>query len=267
MIVRDMQIAMVTRQRQAASARAVNFMTRRRSAHWHKAPRFAWLLLPLLLVDTSAWPAQTQSLDSIREAVHRFVAAQPQRYIGTPRVDIGQLDPRLRLSSCATPLQVSFPRGSRLSGNTTVGVRCRKPKPWTVYVPLRISLFKKVVVTTRPVSRGLPLKRDDLMLQNRDLANLTRDYLTDPKLAVGMVARRPLSMGSVLSPDMLQAPRLIRRGEQITIIAKSAGLEVRMAGEALADGARGEIIRVRNLLTKKVIQAVVTETGIVKVRM
>lgn len=260
-----MQITVAMRHQRDIRARVVNFLTFPRTANPQKAAKFVWILLPLLLADVPAWAA-TQNLESIRAAVHRFVAAQPQRYTGTRKFRVGRLDPRLRLAPCATPLQVSFAHGSRPWGNATVGVQCTGPKAWTIYVPLRVSVLKEVVVAARSIARGLPLKREDLTVRNEDLTGLSRTYLTSPDQVLGMIPKRPLSMGTVLSLDMVQAPRLIKRGQQVTIIAKSAGIEVRMTGEALADGSRGETIRVRNILTRRVIQAVVAGVGVVEVK-
>lgn len=247
------------------SARAVNALTLRRTAYLHKAARFTSGLLLLVLADVSA-SAAIQDLESVRAAAHRFVAAQPQKYSGNRKIRIGRLDPRLRLTKCQTPLQVSFAHGSRPWGNATVGVQCNNPKAWTIYIPLRVSVFKNVVVAARSIARGRPLRREDLTIRSEDLTGLSRTYLTSPNQLLGMIAKRPLNMGTVLSPDMVAAPRLIKRGQRVTIIAKSGGIEVRMTGEALADGARGEIIRVRNILTRRVIQAVVADIGVVEVQ-
>ncbi len=157
--------------------------------------------------------------------------------------------------------------GSRDSGNTAVAVRCRTPKCWTVYVSLRISIFDNVLVTARPLARGLPLKAGDIKRQKRDVASLTGGYVTDRRQILGKIPRYALRAGIEIAPRMLQAPTLVRRGEHITIIAASVGLEVRTAGEALADGTQGELMRVRNLLTKRIIQGVVSAAGVVSVRM
>jgi flagella basal body P-ring formation protein FlgA len=80
-----------------------------------------------------------------------------------------------------------------------------------------------------------------------------------------MLPRRALPQGAVLRAAMLEAAPLVRRGQQVTIQAEITGLSVKSAGEALADGSQGELVRVRNLLTNKVITAIVMAPGEVRV--
>ena len=66
---------------------------------------------------------------------------------------------------------------------------------------------------------------------------------------------------------MVRAAIAVRRGERVSILATTAALQVRMEGEALSDGAIGEIIRVRNLSSRQEIEAQVVGPGQVQVRM
>lgn len=66
---------------------------------------------------------------------------------------------------------------------------------------------------------------------------------------------------------MLEAPRLVRKGDLVTLLAEIAGVNVRMTGKALADGAAGTSIQVSNLSSQRVIEGTVIAEGVVKVRM
>jgi len=66
---------------------------------------------------------------------------------------------------------------------------------------------------------------------------------------------------------MVQAPRLIKAGQEVILLATTPQLEVRMKGKALSDGSRGDIIQVRNVRSKRVIEGVVTDIGTVRVNM
>ena len=70
-----------------------------------------------------------------------------------------------------------------------------------------------------------------------------------------------------MTPRVLEAPRLVRRGERVTITARADGIDVRMAGKALMDGTAGERIRVRNINSDRVIEATVASPGMVEVQM
>ncbi len=220
----------------------------------------------LLLLPATSLAAQTQSLDSIRAAVTTFVSGQTSHYNAPARIKVGRLGARLRLSRCSEQITAFQPPGTRILGNTTIGVRCSGASPWTIYVPVHVQIFQPVAMTTRPLARGDVITTADIKMVERDLSALKLGYIIDSKQPVGMVVKRRIGTDSIITPQLLEAPRLVRRGEQVAIIAESDGIEIRAVGKALADGARGDLIRVRNTASKKIIEAVVTEPGVVKVR-
>jgi flagella basal body P-ring formation protein FlgA len=62
----------------------------------------------------------------------------------------------------------------------------------------------------------------------------------------------------------LIAPVLVRRGEAVRILASRDQVEVSVAGVALANGANGAIVRVRNASSGNVIGARVIADGTVE---
>jgi flagella basal body P-ring formation protein FlgA len=248
--------------RSAASV-LVNFLT----------PAKALLAVIILLTGyaisspLTALANEAQSLDSIRQVARNFVLNTAKLPGITTEAEVGSLDSRLRLALCPAPLTAFLPAGAKLSGNATVGVRCQDSKPWTVYVPVRIKLNGQVLVVTRPMAKGALIKEADVRLETRDMAALPVAPLTESSQAVGKLAKRALGIGTVISVNELQVPRLVRRGDRITILAAESGIEIRANGEALMDGAEGDRIRVRNSLTDKVIQATVVSAGLVQVNL
>ena len=208
-----------------------------------------------------------QNLAGIRQTASQYVAGL---HSGRPRpaqITPGELDPRLRLATCTAKLEAFLPAGARVEGNTTVGVRCNGQPPWQVYVPVVVRIFDQVLVATRPLARGTSLTRDDVHLVERDLTTLPFGYVLDPAKAVGNQLKQPLPAGSVLLPSQIEGARLIRRGESVIIIGNSAGLSVRMQGQAMGDGAAGDWIKVRNPLTNKEVSGQVTPEGQVQVNL
>ena len=52
----------------------------------------------------------------------------------------------------------------------------------------------------------------------------------------------------------------------MTILSEAGGIQVRMNGEALADGTQGKVVRVRNASSKRIVEGEVIAKGMVKVR-
>lgn len=195
-----------------------------------------------------------QSLASIRSAVKSFIA-QSRDSEKVSQIQVGRLDPRLRLPQCQEPLDTFRSNGSRGYGSVTVGVRCGGAKPWTLYVSAKIVAYGTVYTLTKTLPRGTVLGKRDLKPVTRNLAELRPGYIDDPKEALGMALRRPLHMGEIVNSNALEEPTLIKRGDQVQVLAESGGIRVSSKGTALEDGARGEQIRIKNTSSKRVIRA------------
>lgn len=228
--------------------------------------RIAGLCRIATLAALAALPpaVSAQAIESPQRIEAVAIAAVAARLPLTAKVSGGSLDPRLRLDACADP-PVAEPPAVR-NANATVTVRCSAPA-WTVYVPVRISDLRPVLVLARAAARGEVLSASLLSVQERDVAQLPFGYFEDVEAVSGHELRRPLAAGAVLTPNDAQPPRLVRRGEAVTVIGRSGGIEIRAAGTAIGDGARGERIRVRNDSSKRVVEGTVTAPGTVEIRL
>jgi flagella basal body P-ring formation protein FlgA len=110
---------------------------------------------------------------------------------------------------------------------------------------------------------GEPLTDAMVSLERRDIT-LIPDALGSTEAALGQTSRRSLRPGDVLRAGQLAAPVLVKRGDQILMIARREQVEVSTSGEALDNGARGAIIRVRNAASGQVVRMRVTGAGTVE---
>lgn len=216
----------------------------------------------LALADTALHP-----LGAIRDAAQAFVTRDLGGTDEANRIEVGRLDPRLRLARCGSELQVSYQSQSVKMTNTTVRVACPAPKPWSLYVPVSIKRYQKVVVLARPVAPGGTLTRDDVRLDERSVNGLVSGYFTHADEVIGKQMRRSLGVGQALTRLAVLAPKLVSRGERVVMLAGSGGLEVRVEGTALMDGAVGDRVRVRNERSRRVVEGTLAPDGTVRVRM
>lgn len=220
----------------------------------------------LCALATTGSAVTLQSHDSIRTRAETYLREQAQtQHVGKIEVTIGTLDSRLRLTQCNGPLDAFMPEGARLQGNTTVGIRCPDADGWRIYVTGKVSVLADVLVVRESLARGSPVNESSVELVEQNISSLTRGYLDDPSQLEDKILKRAVSPGMVLTPNMLEVPRIIRRGDRVTLEASQGALAVRMQGEAVMDGRRGERIRVRSLSSKKIVEGVVTAPGVIKV--
>jgi len=208
------------------------------------------------------WQSHAAIRDTAQSFMDAFISSQHQ---GRSTVQLGQLDSRLRLKACTSPLDAFMPPGGRVVGNTTVGIRCADDGGWNIYVSARIDVFGPVLIARQPLARGTAVQDNDLELVERNLANLPYGYYTDSQPIAGMLAKRTIAAATVITPQMLQAPKLVKRGQRVTVIAESGVLSIRSVGKALGDGKAGDTIRVKAEGSQRVVDGVVVSQGVIKV--
>lgn len=236
---------------------------------------FKWFNLTSLFLAMALYPyasnAALQALSEISETAENFVKNQlaadvaGQQYKTT--IKTGHLDPRLRLRQCDTPLSAEPLSQRQYSNNVTVTVRCDAPKPWTVYVPVKVKTLVPVMVASRPLARGIDIQESDIMQVERELSRLASGYFKSKEPIIGRPAKRILPQGAVIKPNDIAMEKLIRRGNRVSIVTESAGFSVRMPGKALSDAGKGDVIQVENLSSKRMVEGIVLAPGIVKVPM
>jgi flagella basal body P-ring formation protein FlgA len=228
------------------------------------------ILLPALAASAafgSVTPAPAmQSLDSIRGAAERQVRERlPRDAVGETYISVGPLDRRLRLAACAARLQAQSEPASAWGARTVIRVRCPGPVRWSLQIPVAIESEAAVLVARRSLVRGEPLTSADVEVQRRRVTGLSHAYAAKPEDLQGRRLKRALPAGTAVPLNALAPDVLIRRGQQVTLVAMLAGIEVRAAGTALADAGPADRVRVRNSSSLAVVEGVVESADIVRV--
>ena len=117
------------------------------------------ILLAALILALPAWGTELQSHKSIREAAERHVLELNSGQKGRLEIGTARLDRRLRLKKCEEDLETFSSRGNPGRPRYSIGVRCNSDQPWALYVPVSMSVFRKVLVLGQGVDRGGQLHR------------------------------------------------------------------------------------------------------------
>lgn len=201
--------------------------------------------------------ADWQPTATITATAENYLKNRIGRDASRTEVQAGKLDPRHRLARCSKPLAAFLRRGTKISARTVVGVRCDGVKPWKVYVPVDVVVTDSVLIARRTLPRDHVLSADDLKVEQRDVSRLVSGYVSDISQLVGQRLKTQLMAGRILTPQMLKADLAIRRGQSVTLVASAGGLNIRMAGTALMDGALGQRIRVENTNSGRIVEGIV----------
>lgn len=210
-------------------------------------------------------PVAYQSLSSIQALAEQHLLQLLPDQQAKVHLQADALDSRLHLALCAEPLQAFLPSGASLGSRATVGVRCNTGNTWSVYVPVNIESEVSVLSLNKALPRDAIVNATDVLRLTRRVPGLSNQYLQDIDELQGKRLKHELPAGALLTPNQLQTPTLIRRGQQVTLLAVIGGIEVRNQGIALADANVNTRIRVRNLNSAKVVEGLVDNDSQVRV--
>lgn len=210
---------------------------------------------------------QWQSLESIRLQAEAFLADYPYDSPYPPRIELGRLDPRLRLKPCAEDLVIDFTRPERDRGSSSLTLRCNRPVSWKLHLPVTVRLYDDVLVTRSPVRRGAVLEKGQLVTRRLEVSAWRNGYYRPGDPVNRLQARRDLPAGTPLTARSVEPRLAVRSGEQVTIRLSSRGLDIKSRGKALQSGPVGKVIRVKNERSGRIIEGEITAPGQVRVGM
>ncbi len=95
--------------------------------------------------------------------------------------------------------------------------------------------------------------------------SLGRNIVRDPRSLLGKSPRRPLHAGEPVRDNELEAPVVVGKNSLVTIRLVRGNLMLTAQGRALDNGADGDLVRVMNTKSNKIINAVVVSAGTVEV--
>jgi flagellar basal body P-ring formation protein FlgA len=160
-------------------------------------------------------------------------------------VELGQLDPRLKLAPCAR-IEPYLPPGSRPWGRSRIGLRCLEGATrWSVYLPVTVRAFAPAPVLRDSLPAGTELTSEHFTDAEIDLADRPGAPLTDPATLVGRTLTRAIAAGQPLRDADLARKVWFAAGDVVRVNAVGAGFRVGTEGQALGRGLDGQTVRVR----------------------
>ncbi len=134
-----------------------------------------------------------------------------------------------------------------------------------VWAQCSVRVYAPVVVAARPIEMGSIIGPDDVRLEERDITGSFRDYVMSVDGVVGKRAKRFMFPGSPVLSRYIDSPPVVKRGKRVTIVLDTDTLRITVPGVAKQDGRIGDVIKVENLTSKKVIFGEVVSSSEVRV--
>lgn len=128
-----------------------------------------------------------------------------------------------------------------------------------------VRIHMPVLVAAYNLKRGEQIEATFFEITNSDVTKLRGAYYTDQNELKDLRMVRSLSAGDVLTDQHIERIPIIKRGEFIRILARGDLFEVTTEGTAMQDGGKGDLIRVKNVDSGKVIRGHVIDSGLIEV--
>jgi flagellar basal body P-ring formation protein FlgA len=210
----------------------------------------------VLLIAASPAAIATLSIDAlVEQAARNELRAQAQQ--------AGFIDPSIRVelrphpgklpSPCRRTVEIEA-LDTRFMTRMRFAAVCTDEPGWRSEYIVRGAIEADVVVAGSAINAGQPIAAEQLERARRD-ASGTAGSLSDIAAVVGKASQRPLNRGQLIDKRWLVEPIMVKRGASVNIVAHNVGVEVQVPAEAMEEGRRNDIVRVRNTLNGQIIRA------------
>jgi len=123
----------------------------------------------------------------------------------------------------------------------------------------------RIPVLNHAVSRGEVISKNDIDWLEVSPSRVEGSVVSDPAELIGKAARRPLRPSLPLRNGDVQEPILVGKNTLVTLVAAGPNLVLTTVGRSLDDGGKGDVIRVMNNQSHKLVQGTVISANEVRV--
>jgi len=220
---------------------------------WYRA-----LLAVLLLVSTSGYAdAETE----MEKSMHSFFASGV--YSQGARAELIKV---VRWPNTSGPVSWTMPNLKNHPGRISLIAEQGKGKNKRIwYVPVKLRWWTKAVVAKNDLPARSILTTSELAQKRINIAGHLGSWWKNKDQVVGTRLTRPIKAGQAIFSSYVKRPKLLSRGDHVTMIVSLGGLKVQATGKMLKSAELGDRVRVENIKSKKVLQAIVVDASTVRV--
>lgn len=129
----------------------------------------------------------------------------------------------------------------------------------------RFQLMSKLPVLKKRAVSGSVITLEDIDWKTFPEHYSRKNIITDPEQLVGQTPRSSISEGRPIRDTEISRPAVVKKDALVKMQFQAANLHITVSGQAMTDGAQGEVINVKNVNSNQVIRAVVQNSNTVQV--
>jgi flagella basal body P-ring formation protein FlgA len=142
-----------------------------------------------------------------------------------------------------------------LSGNVRLKFNCRPQDDdgaVTSYsAATHITVSALIPVTAKALAKGVNITPEDIKTEMRPITRGGHQFVASTSDLIQHRLRRPLPSGTPLLASDVELPRLVHRGQMVTLMMNEGDVAVSGSVKVMADGITGQVIEAQFPATKK----------------
>ncbi|HUV49826.1 MAG TPA: flagellar basal body P-ring formation chaperone FlgA [Anaerolineae bacterium] len=206
--------------------------------------------------------------ETIKAAVRTYIEKNMSLPKSVVRVEFPAGVPDdVRLTGKKITYRVLSRRNEDFMGNSSFTVRCYENGTFlnAKTVKARIEVLMDVVVSTKSLNRNVRINHDDVRIVKRWFDRLPSNVISSLDAVVGMKLCTNVKPNTEMTGNMVRSMPIVKKGKPVRIVFEKDTMRITTIGLSDQDGMHGELIKVRNVSSKKVIYARVMGNSLVKV--
>lgn len=203
--------------------------------------------------------------DALVRFGHDYLAARAARPGGTVTIEDPETPRAVAIPDVAVTYRAEA-SGRRMTGLVPVAVEA-----WSgdrrlarVLLSYRVRTVAMVARLAKALEPGAVIGESDVETVERDLTGVPDDALTSRDALIGLRVVRPLTAGAFVRREAVAQALQVKRGSQVTLIARVGSVTAKAMAQSKDDGANGDVITVVNLDSKRLLKARVVDPGTVE---
>lgn len=205
--------------------------------------------------------------ETIKTAVREYIEKNMPWQKSVVRVEFPAGVSDLRMTGKKITYRVLSKSNEDFIGDSYFTVKCYENGTFLdgKTVKARIELLMDVVVSTKSLYRNVKIECGDVKLIKKWFNRLPSNIISDTDVVVGMKLRTNVKPNTEITGNMVRSIPIVKKGKPVRIVFENGSMRITTIGLSDQDGMHGELIKVRNISSRKMIYARVMGNSLVKV--
>ena len=183
-----------------------------------------------------------------------------------PADKMGTLEVPLSQDGSSPTIQVILGKGNIVTGILPIELRLKVDGVTykTVHARWDVTVWETLPVLTVNLPAGATVQPANFELRRTALPAAGRGAILTPASMVGVIAKRSLTEGSLVTVSDVDRPTIVHEGEQLTLLVKKGTIEARVQVVAQGTASIGDRVRVKRLDAATELYAIVRSKELVE---